>query len=143
MGGLQAVQRKLSLTRPEGLVARSTRAVTSPLSIAARTRDSFSFSAGVRWGTGVACRVGKLPELTERDTEPEGVRDAMTVPAFRDVPSVRGSGRKELDLGRDDVANVGPRVRRRAQGRDARGWQDVCWRSYMLLRVGVPAAGLT
>lgn len=87
--------------------------------------------------------MGRLPELTERDTEPEGVRDAMTVPAFRDVPSVRGSGRKELDLGRDDVANVGPRVRRRAQGRDARGWQDVCWRSYMLLRVGVPAAGLT
>ena len=141
MGGLQAVQRKLSLTRPEGLVARFTRAVTSPLSIAVRTRDSFSFSAGVRWGMGVACREGKLPELTERDTEPEGVRDAMTVPASRDVPSVRGSGKKELE--RDDVANVGPRMRRRAQGKDARGWQDVCWRSYMLLRVGVPAAWLT
>jgi hypothetical protein len=46
-GGVQAPQRKLSLMRPEGLVARSTRAVTSPLSIAARTSVSFSFSADV------------------------------------------------------------------------------------------------
>jgi hypothetical protein len=62
------VQRKLSLTRPEELVARCTRAPMSPLSIAARTSVSFSFSAGER-----------LPELTER----EGVREAMTVPASR------------------------------------------------------------
>jgi hypothetical protein len=118
--------------RPEGLVARSTRAVTSPLSIAARTRDSFSFSAGVSWGTGVACREGKLPELTERDTEPEGVREAMTVPASRDVSSVRGREEER----RDDVANVGPRTRRRAQKqckRGARWWSD----DYMLFRVYV------
>jgi hypothetical protein len=88
--------------RPAGLVARSTRAVTSPLSIAARTRDSFSFSAGVGSETGVACREGKLPELTERDMEPEVVREAMTMPASRDVPSI--CGKKEER--RDDVANV-------------------------------------
>jgi hypothetical protein len=59
----------------------------------------------------VACREGKLPELTERDTEAEGVREAMTVPASQDVPSVRGKKEER----RDDVANVGPRMRRRAQ----------------------------
>jgi hypothetical protein len=80
----------------------------------------------------VACREGKLPELTERDTEPEGVREAMTVPASRDVPSVRG--RKEER--RDDVANVGPRLRRRAQKKCKRGAR---WLSddYMLFGVYV------
>jgi hypothetical protein len=73
------VQRKLSLTRPEELVARCTRALTSPVSIAARTSDSFSFSADERGVAGVAWRDGRLPELTERD----GVREAMTVPASR------------------------------------------------------------
>jgi hypothetical protein len=73
------VQRRLSLTRPEELVARCTRALTSPLSIAARTSVAFSTSAGERWVTGVAWRGGKLPELTER----EGVREAMKVSASR------------------------------------------------------------
>ena len=124
--------------RPDGLVARSTRAVTSPLSIAARTRDSFSFSVGVSWETGVACRGGKLPELTERDTEPEGVREAMTMPASRAVPSIFSNKEQR----RDDVANVGL-VCAGERRKRCRGGQSVCLVDYMLLRAGVPGARLT
>jgi hypothetical protein len=48
------VQRSASLTKPEELVARCTRALTSPLSIAARISVSFSFSAGGRGLADVA-----------------------------------------------------------------------------------------
>jgi len=34
---------------------------------------------------GEAWREGRLPELTERDTEAEGVREAMTEAASRDL----------------------------------------------------------
>ena len=82
------------------------------------------------WETGVACREGKLPELTERDTEPEGVREAMTMPASRAVPSIFSNKEQR----RDDVANV---------GLVCRGGQSVCLVDYMLLRAGVPGARLT
>lgn len=105
-GGLQAVHRRLSLTRPKDVVARCTRAAISPSSIAARTKDSFSFSAGERLITGVGWREGRLPELelTERDMEREEVREAMAVPASRaaEFPPPRGKNERR----RDDVAKM-------------------------------------
>lgn len=78
------MRRKPSLTRPELLVARWTRVLTSPSSHAARISASFSFSAGESSTTGVARRGGRLLGLTERETERDGVREAMTaVPASR------------------------------------------------------------
>lgn len=83
-GDIQAVRRRASVTRPEELVASWARVLTSPSSQAARIKASFSLSAGDSSTTGVACRGGRLPVLTERETEgDEGVREAMAVPASR------------------------------------------------------------
>ena len=86
----------------------------------------------------MACREGKLPELTERDTEPEGVREAMTMPASRAVPSIFSNKEQR----RDDVANVGLVCAEERKKRCRRG-QRVCLRDYMLFRVCVPGARLT
>ena len=55
----------------------------SPASHAARIKVSFSLSAGDSSMTGVARGRDRLPELTERETVREGVREAMTLPASR------------------------------------------------------------
>jgi hypothetical protein len=78
------VRRKPSLIRPEVLVASWTRACTSQSRHAAVISASFSFSAGESSTTDDVRRGGRLLELTERDTEREGLREAMTVvPASR------------------------------------------------------------
>jgi hypothetical protein len=83
VGGIQAVRRRLSLIRPEVLVARLTKVDTSRSRHAAAISASFSFSAGESSTTGVARRCGRLVELTERDTEREEFLEAITVPASR------------------------------------------------------------
>lgn len=82
MGAIQAVRRRLSLTSPEVLVARSTRAATWPSLHAARISASLACSAGESSFTGVGRRGGRLAVLTERETA-GGVREAMAVPASR------------------------------------------------------------
>jgi hypothetical protein len=100
VGSLHAVRRRLSLIRPEVLVARCTSAARSPSRHAAEINASFSFSAGESSTTGDARRGGRLLELTERDVgrdpERDGLREAITVPASRaqqkTTPTVRPAG---------------------------------------------------
>jgi hypothetical protein len=87
VGSIQAVRRRLSLTRPEVLVARCTRVGRSRSRHAAEISASFSFSAGESSTTDGVRRGGRLLELTERDVgrdaEREGLLEAITVPASR------------------------------------------------------------
>jgi hypothetical protein len=86
-GSLQAVRRRLSLIRPEVLVASCTSAARSPSRHAAEISASFSFSAGESSTTDGVRRDGRLVELTERDVgrdpEREGLREAIAAPASR------------------------------------------------------------
>ena len=82
------MQRKLSLTRPDTLVASSAKVLTSWSLHAVAINASFSFSAGESSTTGVTRRGGTLPELTEREREREGVLEAIAVPASRVQQSV-------------------------------------------------------
>jgi hypothetical protein len=66
---------------------------------------SFSFSAGESSTTDEVRRGGRLVELTERDTEREGLREAMTVPASRG--QVRMRVRVAWTANQDDVVLAG------------------------------------
>jgi hypothetical protein len=85
--GIQAVRRRLSLMRPELVVARWTRVDRWRSRHAPAISASFSFSAGESSTTGDVRRGGRLLELTERDTERDAEREvlleAIIIPASR------------------------------------------------------------